>query len=290
MKTVKTVLSTRWVLFILSVVLLLPNFNYNILVNIPTEANGGHRRLGERWEQYDASLARQLTSVNDILAYSEKLAREKNIQKGTLEYASLVGEVVSKRFFHGYSHYATGQNWLAALAGKYVWWDLSALVRPDDIMKYPMGACSQQSIVLMECFRRIDIPVRKLGFQHHFAMEANINGTWYFFDPNMEPKFPGGVRKSYAELQASGQAYELYKDHISMSTFNFMFANPQYGTTNTSPALRAELFQSVTAVLSKSLWLLPFLGFLFSFLSTRLFFRINWRRSPTYPTMVLQTR
>jgi len=277
-------------MLLLAVLLIIPNFIYNTLVNIPTESNGGHRKNGQRWEEYDPSLAKRLKSINDILLYAEKEAATANIQKGTLAYAELVGGIVSKRFFHGYSHYTANENWMASAAGKYVWWDLSALVKPEDIMKYPMGACSQQSIVLMECFKRLDIPVRKVGFQHHFAMEASIDGQWYFFDPNMEPKFPNGVRKSYASLLAADEVYGMYSNHLTRSEFDVMFANAQFGGTNANPAFKAELFQSITAVLSKTIWLLPFFGFLFSFLPRSLFFRISWRQSPTYPTMALQTR
>src|SRR5690349_14064228 len=150
MKAVKTVLSPRWAMLLLAVLLIIPNFIFNTLVNIPTESNGGHRLNGQRWEVYDASLAKRLKSINDILLFAEKEAAIKNVQKGTLQYAELVGDIVSRRFFHGYSHYKANENWIASASGRYVWWDLSALVKPEDIMKYPMGACSQQSIVLME--------------------------------------------------------------------------------------------------------------------------------------------
>lgn len=59
---------------------------------------------------------------------------------------------------------------------KYLFLVLSFLLFiPDDIMQYPMAACSQQSIVLMEFFRKKSIPYRKIGFDHYFELEGFKN-------------------------------------------------------------------------------------------------------------------
>jgi hypothetical protein len=87
-------------MLLLAIILITPNFIYNTLVNIPTESNGGHRLQGKRWEVYDHTLAMRLTSINDILLYAEKKAAQTNIQKGTLAYTEMVGDIVSNRFFH----------------------------------------------------------------------------------------------------------------------------------------------------------------------------------------------
>jgi hypothetical protein len=49
--------------------------------------------------------------------------------------------------------------------GEFVWSHLSAIVLPEDILKYPMAACSQQSIIMMECFKKIGVDYRKVGFE-----------------------------------------------------------------------------------------------------------------------------
>ncbi len=64
---------------------------------------------------------------------------------------------------------------------------------PDDILKYPKAACSQQSIIGMEVFKRKGFKVRKVGFfmdglGGHFCYEAFFKDKWHFFDPDLEPK------------------------------------------------------------------------------------------------------
>jgi hypothetical protein len=59
------------------------------------------------------------------------------------QYVRLVDKTLKDRFYHGYSHYSWWHNYMAYLAGKFVWSDLSAIVLPDDILKYPHAACSQ---------------------------------------------------------------------------------------------------------------------------------------------------
>ena len=71
--------------------------------------------------------------------------------------------------------------------------DLSAIVIPNDILKQPMAACSQQSIIGMEVFKRKGFKVRKVGFFYdgyggHFCFEAFFYNRWHFFDPDLEPK------------------------------------------------------------------------------------------------------
>lgn len=235
----------------LSLALLLPNFFSKHLTSLAlTKA---------AWDQFDPSLVSKLQDVNGVLQYTDSLAKEKGAFQDALNYANVLAEVVRKRFYHGYSHYSLKENWLASLAGVTVWNDLSAIVLPDDILKYPMAACSQQSIVMMECFKRKGIDYRKIGFDHHFALEANIHGQWYFFDTNMEPDFSVVPRSSFASLKRNNELYTIYKARLDSTGLEYGLANQFYGKVNQAPAPRASFFHSATKLLSRILWLFPLL-------------------------------
>ncbi|MDP2337800.1 MAG: hypothetical protein Q8N05_15410, partial [Bacteroidota bacterium] len=141
--------------------------------------------------------------------------------------------------------------------GKFIWYDLSAIVIPDDIMQYPMAACSQQSIVLMGFFRKKNIPYRKISFDHHFALEGFINGQWLYFDADLELDFPGGKRRSFAYLLEGDNLKELYKNVLPPDQIPSLLGNPFYGKINEYPAPRAWLFHRITALLSHWLWIIP---------------------------------
>lgn len=240
-----------FLLLLLSFVLLLPNFLPIRFTPLPaTKAN---------WDQFEPALAARLHSVDALLRYSDSLAKSRGTGQDTLKYANTLAEVVRKRFYHGYSHYALNENWIAALAGRIVWSDLSAIVLPDDIMNYSMAACSQQSIVMMECFKRKGIDYRKIGFDHHFTLEGKIQGEWYFFDTNMEPDFSSVPRTSFASLRENNKLYAVYRAQLDSAHLNYTLANQYYGKVNKPAAPRAALFHSLTRLLSRTLWLFPLL-------------------------------
>ncbi len=240
-----------YLLLLISLTLLLPNFFFNHLISLPVTKPA--------WDQFDPHLVSKLQSVEGVLKYTDSLAKLKGAFQDTLSYANVLAEVVRKRFYHGYSHYAFKENWIASLAGATIWNDLSAIVLPDDILKYPMAACSQQSIVMMECFKRRGIDYRKVGFDHHFALEGNIHGHWYFFDTNLEPDFSLVPRSSFASLKKNNELYTIYKAQLDSTELEYGLANQIYGKVNQAPAPRASFFHFATKLLSRILWLFPLL-------------------------------
>jgi hypothetical protein len=219
-----------------------------------------------KWEVFDPALVEQLRSVESVLTYTDSLALAQGVIPNTLHYGVLLNNVIKRRFYHGYSHYSLKENWIAAVAGKLFWYDLSAIVLPDDLLNYPMAACSQQSIVFIECLRRKGISVRNLGFDHHFAVEGYFDG-WYYFDPNIEPDFSQVKRASLQALLHEKKLPELYKNVMSPTEVEINFANPVFGKVNILPAANAGFFHKVTKALSKNLWLLPFAVFVFTLIA-----------------------
>lgn len=246
-----------FLLLFFSFLLLLPNFFSKHLVALHTSKAS--------WDQFDPKLPPKLQSISSLLQYTDSIAKVRNKGQDTLKYANILAEVVRRRFYHGYSHYSLKENWLASFAGATIWQDLSAIVLPNDIMKYPFAACSQQSIVMMECFRLKGINYRKVGFAHHFTLEGRINGQWYFFDTNMEPDFSVIPRKSFTALQRDKALYVIYKQRLDSSGVDYDLAGSYYGKVNERPAPNASLFQSTTKLFSHILWLFPLVFFFANF-------------------------
>jgi hypothetical protein len=223
-------------------------------------------------EAFDPSLSR-LNSVEKISEYCDSLyqASQTNGKKNQAEnYVNIVKEVVKKRFYHGYSTYGFGNNYIALLGEVFYRKGICSIVTPDEILKYPFAACSQQGIIVMQVLKMKDIITRKVGFPPvggagHFCVEAYYNGSWHFIDTNMEPDektlaaygFPSAaflasnkniVKEAYKTAEAD-RAVQLFQKEIN------------YGQPNTFPAKFGKLYQDISKYLSYGLWLL--LGVIF---------------------------
>jgi hypothetical protein len=246
----------RWVLFALFLILLLPNLiPYNFF---------SYSRNANIVEEYDPHVANELSYIDQLLGALNTKTNEKGIKKNSLEYFEVLSALVRKRFYHSYSHYSLKENWVAAVAGKLAWYDLSAIVLPEDIMQYPMAACSQQSIVMMECFKRLGIPFRKVGMANHYACEGFIENAWFYFDTDKEPTLQGR-RKSFDYLAKNKMLYEMYSKSLTAKEVDQLINTASYGTVNRQPAQQARIFHKITTAASHLLWILPFAGWAFLF-------------------------
>lgn len=212
---------------------------------------------GYKWEKFQPELQKKIYDIPSLLAYADGQA---DTDRNTLLYFNTLTSTVRKRFYHGYSHYSLSENWIAALAGKFGWNHLSAIVDADDLLRYPMAACSQQSIIIMECCRQSGIPYRPVYYTHHYALEANIGGQWYYADANMEPVYPNGRRTSLQNLIDSGYLATMYRHVLTPQQVKEMLGPPRYGAVNMPVAANARMFHAITKFLSRWLWLWPLLA------------------------------
>jgi hypothetical protein len=232
---------------------------------VPKTPEDHSKNLGHPWEEFDTSYFAKFQSVNDIIEASDR--HFKGQTKDTLTYFNYVAEIVRKRFYHGYSHYTASDNIFAWLSGTLVWNHLSAIVIPDDIMKHPMAACSQQAIVMMEIFKRKGIDYRKVGFPHHYTVEGKIDGKWQYFDTNLEPNF-NNKRESLELLFKNNRIDSVYSvQEKSNHKFHEGILNPKYGRVNSDPAPRASLFHKICFVLQTKIFICCSLIFAFLLLS-----------------------
>ena len=225
-------------------------------------------------EEFDPSL-QTLTTVDKAVAFCDGLYMEKANNNATIKidetYPDIVSSVIRKRFYHGYSMYGFSNNYMAMMVSGVTQEGLGAIVVPDDILKYPYAACSQQSIVFMEILNRKGFPTRKVGFSGkkngHFCFEVYYNNDWHFYDPDMEPNV--AVLTAYHRPGISFLTknpdilYKAYQQYPKEKVAD-IFMNYSYGVVNTFAAPKAIIFQKVSKFLSYSLWSFFLLAFLWA--------------------------
>ena len=226
-----------------------------------------------RKEEFDPSLS-QLNSTENIINYCDRIYQQQYINSElsdfTRNYTEIVSQVIRKRFYHGYSYYGLRTNYLAFLFSKITDNGYRAIIIPDDILKYPTAACSQQAIVMMEVLHNKSIKYRKVGFQGkksgHFCFEVYYEGGWHFYDTNMEPDtavLNAHNRPDIATLSADKNLLlRAYKDYPPEQIMD-IFSSYTYGPVNIFPAPRGIVFQRITMFLSYTLWLFFLIIFIF---------------------------
>lgn len=221
----------------------------------------------ESQEVFDPSLIR-LNNLDKLENYCDSIYGT-TVITDTSHYANIVGSVVRERFFHGYSYYRLGQNFIGWALAPYIKRDLSAIVIPDDILTHPNAACSQQSIIGMMLFKRKGISTRKVGFydpgsqEGHFCFEAYYNDKWHFFDTDKEPVrdiLEKNGRPSIADLVTNRKLMDSVYYLQDSSVRNGYLLKYSYGPINKFPAPKAKLYQLGTKFLSWTLffWLIVF--------------------------------
>jgi hypothetical protein len=247
-------------LIAITVLLLAPNF-----FNEDLNRDAYYTPPYDNKEKYDPALG-YINSLDKLENYINDVTKQQNIQKGSLNYVVAVEDAIEKRFYHGFSHLTTRENWIAAVSEKLFGFGLSCKVIPEDIMEHGNAACSQQTMVMMEMLNRKQLPWRKVGFDHHYALEVQVNNNWYYFDPNMEPEMSEAERLE-SNWKGSADNLKKYYDTTRFTDLAYKFGvNKQViiGAVNEKQASNAKFFQSATGLLSKTLWILPLLIMAFS--------------------------
>jgi len=246
---------TKPILIAISAILLSLNF-------INTDVN--ERLAYDHKEQFNPRLS-YLNSIDKLEAYIDNEEASSHIAPNTVAYVTTISNAISNRFYHGFSHFSIGENWIAAFSEKAIGYGLASKVRPDDIMKHPYAACSQQAMVMMAILKRKNISYRSVGFPHHFALEVLVNDNWYYFDPNMEPNMKNEDRLE-ANWKCCADNLKKFYDTSRFKDLDWKFGKNMIVTTgkiNDVPAGNAKLFQSATGFASRMLWCFPLLFVLY---------------------------
>ncbi len=221
-------------------------------------------------EEYDPSLSRlntieKLEDYCDSIYYSKKLNIDKSVSNDI--YPGIVVKVIKQKFYHGYSHFGISDNYLAKfLEPFFINKPVSAIVDPDDIVKYPMAACSQQSILFTKLLMKKGYNVRKVGFYHpqvggHYALEVFYSESWHYYDPNKEMDFTylQSLKRPSVEFLAKNpnvlvKAYQYKESEAMLKLLPTYF----YGKPNKIDGLNALIYQKTTKFLSYSIWIFFF--------------------------------
>lgn len=216
-------------------------------------------------DQFDIQLLR-LNSLDKLQGYCDSIFVAEFPRR---TYPGIVSEVIRKRFYHGYSYYSAKTNPMAVVFAPLIKKGASAIVIPDDIIKYPMAACSQQSIVGMEIFKRKGYQVRRVLMDDtvtqsgHFAYEVFYANGWHYFDTDQEPDvtlLKEFDRPSVAFLALHPEIVErAYRNKSDPALFKRLIESYKTGPVNKFPALNAYIFQEATKFLTYFGWALTWL-------------------------------
>ena len=210
-------------------------------------------------EAYDPSLLR-LQSLDDL--DNEVRRRLKYNLSDTSKIVNTIDDILRSRFYHTYSEYSMRDNWVAYLCSKTLFWGIKHPVIPDDIMKYPMAACSQQGLVFQSMLERYKVRYATINMSGttesvggHYAVSAFYNADWHFFDSNIEPKKIKG-NPSVEKLIQSNTLVSMYPPHVRQWLEQKVAQNLITRTdVNHKRGERMYAFQYVTNILSAWLWL-----------------------------------
>lgn len=218
-------------------------------------------------EVFDPQLFR-IQNIATSIRYCDSIYGNSQVKEtDTANYVNLVSQFIKNRFYHGYSNFSFGYNTIGWALAPILHKDLTATVIPDDILKFPNGACSQQSIVFFELLRKKGFTTRKVGLfdstnlSGHFASEVYWKGNWHYYDVNKEPD--ASILENFGRpsldmiLQTPGLIDSVYRGKTDINVQE-LFKHPVYGKPNQSEAPNATLYQQVTKIISLSLpiWVL----------------------------------
>lgn len=212
-------------------------------------------------DHFDPSLS-SLNSLDKLEAFVDSLAghNQPDTRENIERYVELADSAVRMRFYYGLQNYQVSENFIANLAGKYIWSHFGAKVNPEHILDGRKAFCSQSSIVFQELLKRKGFDVRTVLLANHFCTEVLINGSWGFFDVSYKPNFSDTPRLSTEQLILQPhyleQAYLYsFKEDFSKNVIaNFDPSKTTYGKVNEFPARRMLLFHRVSCFFSWFGW------------------------------------
>lgn len=205
--------------------------------------------------QFDPTFPKRFNTVSSIVYYVNKHLSNANDEQEKIE---LLAKIIRKRFHHAYAVYGIQENWIAVLAGRFIWRNLAAKVIPDEILLNEVAACSQVSIVMMACCAELGLETRRVELVGHYTLEVKAAQEWYFVDANIKPNFDTiGGRKSLKKILEHNEQYALYANTVfKPSDIKEKFSEIYYGNPNENPAPQAYVFQVITGFLSHWSWLI----------------------------------
>lgn len=214
-------------------------------------------------EYFDPRLS-HINSIDKLIVYSDSLYVLKEPSGfDTAVYVNTLSDLIKWRFRKGLATYTFQNNWIAFVMGKYIWAHFSAIVKPEDILQYNEGLCSQQTMVFMEALKRKGIDYRSVGLGYdegpgHFLCEVRYEGGWHLYDVTLEPQWQNVAlqNKSMSYYKENvNDLYLAYDSRISKDVVDKLIQRIVYGEVNKFPAANMLMIHKLTFLL---IWILPF--------------------------------
>ena len=236
-------------------------------------------------ERYASGLT-YLTSVDQAIHWLDSTATFGGIKHSSQDYVDLADMLIRFRFVHGYSYYRPSDDYINYLLGRTVWSNLSAIVEPNDILKFNHAACSQQAIVFMAILRQKGYRTRKISLKGHFCTDVFYEGRWHFYDSNKEPRFSKTrpIPSSQELVVNKNLAYQAYSGIMTRSQVDAMFGEVKIEESKALPGERVRILHKITRFMSHFGWAIMGLGYLFSLIAEK-FLMVNYVRHYWVPVI-----
>lgn len=188
----------------------------------------------------------------------------KNSNYDTAQTVLYLDHFIRNRFYHSYSELSFHDNWIAKIAGTVFWSHFLNPVSPSDIIRYPMGACSQQGIIFQNQLNRLGIKCSTIEFYPlsenepgHYAVSVYYNTAWHYYDSNKEPLIVDSAMPDISTI-IDKKLYEKMYVSESNSVFQKYFVELSFQKINNIPFKTGPMyyFQLITGFLSHWLWLI----------------------------------
>lgn len=207
-----------------------------------------HAPLPLVMERYDPDLGR-ITSV----AAAEAFIRSRlPPNPRPADIALAVEDFAARRFLHSYSTFSFCDNWLAYLAGG-LHYDLKVPIDADDVLRFPVAFCTQNTTVMQALFERFGIKSASAIFMgnKHIAPVANLDGRWALYDGDMEPLrtdvvFVEDLPKAAYDMYANRSSHLYSEDFARVAEFAANSGQIALGPPTRLTSRNGRIFQRVT--------------------------------------------
>ena len=208
----------------------------------------------------------EISSIKSISAFKE-LIRSKIIKNNIngIQIPILIDNYVRKKFYHNTSYQSSCENWLLSLLDKaFPQYFFTVSLRVDDIMKNSYAACNQQSIIFQNIVQDYGFEYGSVGISaidfNHFANAVKFNKRWYFFDPNLEPKYDRSDPDIFDSINAADKEVigSMYRNKINNNVVSLKHLNADsinLKEVNKFPARMGVFIQNITFFISWYGWI-----------------------------------
>ena len=213
-------------------------------------------------EEFSAEIS-SITSLSDFKFMIKRKVDAGNIRG--IDIPILIDDYVRKKFYHRTSYQSSCENWiLNVLDTIFPQYFFTVSLDPNDIMLNSFAACNQQSIIFQDVVKDYDLEYGSVGFYankfKHFANAVKVKDKWYFFDPNLEPKYDRSDPSIFNAVTAADKKVleSMYRHKINDDIVSLEYIKSdsvRLRDINKFPAKNGLLIQNITKIISWYGWI-----------------------------------